>query len=373
MAWIIARRAPLPFALVVALAIALRLTLLFAQPRLSDDVYRYLWDGSALASGHNPYTTPPHDPRINHPEILTIYPPHAELLFAAVHQITLWRLLVIAVDIAALFLLREGALAYATFPPLLFEGAWNGHLEPIAATLLLVAWRYESAVAAAVSSGLKIIPLAALPSLVIRSKRRPRFLIVFTIVLLVPAIPFVIAGPMMPGMKAYATHWVFNSPLYDIAFGAVDSLQIAPHLKNTWTAVKDPLHLEAISRFIYFHLYSDFLARCVLAVVAIALIARFRRDPAASIGALLVCSPTIHPWYWLVFAPFASGTWLWLALCAPFSYLLYAGTSKWLVYALCYAIPLLIALLPLSRRATSIAEWPSAAIRSRTTDGTSPQ
>jgi hypothetical protein len=29
-----------------------------------------------------------------------------------------------------------------------------------------------------------------------------------------------------------------------------------------------------------------------------------------------------------------------LALCAPFSYLLYAGVSPWVVAGLCYALPL---------------------------------
>jgi len=371
-AWLFARRAPFRFAAVVAIAIALRAMLLFAQPALSTDVYRYLWDGRTLASGHNPYASLPTDPRVNHAEIATIYPPYAEILFAAVHQLTLWRLLLIAADLVAVFLLRENALPYATFPPLLIEGAWNGHLEPIAAALMLVALRYNSAIAAATASGLKLIPLAALPALIIQSQRRLRFVIVFAIVLLAPAIPFLIAGPIMPGLQAYATRWVFNSPLYDAAFRAIDWLQIPTHLKNGFTAIKDPLRLEPISRFVYVHLYSDFLARCVLVVSAIALIIRFRRDPAASIGSLLICSPAIHPWYWLVLAPFASGSWLLLALFAPFSYLLYLGASKWLVYTLCYALPLIIARLPLSAIATSGAGWRWAAIRFRTARGTSP-
>lgn len=373
LAWLIARRAPLPFGAVLAIAIALRLGMLFAPPLLSGDVYRYLWDGRALASGQNPYAAAPNDPRINHSEIPTIYPPHAELLFAVVHQLTIWRLLLIAADVTALFLLRANALPYAIFPPLIFEGAWNGHIEPIAAALLLLAWRYDSAIAAALSAGLKIIPLAAVPALMIRSKRRRRFLVVFAVVLLVPALPFLLAGPLMPGMRDYATRWVFNSPLYDTVFAVIDWLDIGAHLKNAWTSIKDPLHLEAISPFLYSHLYSGFLARCALAVMAIALIIRFRRHPAASIGSLLLCSPAIHPWYWLVLAPFASGVWLWLAVCAPFSYLLYAGVSKWVVYALCYGLPILTALLPLSRPATSSAGWRWTAIRSHTARGTSPQ
>ncbi len=373
LAWVFVHRAPFRFGAVVAMAIALRVMLLFAQPALSGDVYRYLWDGRTLASGHNPYTSLPTDPRINHPEIATIYPPHAEILFAGLHQLALWRLLLIAADLMAVFLLREKALPYATFPPLLIEGAWNGHIEPIVAVLLLIALRYNSAIAAAIASGLKLIPLAALPALIMQSKRRLRFVIVFAIALVVPTIPFLIAGPLMPGLQAYATRWIFNSPLYDAAFSTIEWLQIPMHWKSGFTAIKDPLHLQTVSKFVYVHLYSDFLARALLAVAAICLIVRFRRDPAASIGSLLICSPAIHPWYWLVLAPFASGAWLWLALFAPFSYLLYAGFSKWLVYALCYAVPLLIARLPLSTIATSGAGSRWAAIRFRTARGTSPR
>src|SRR5712691_8096947 len=102
-AWSIARSAPLKFGVIVVLAIGLRLAMLFSEPRLSGDVYRYLSDGRALAAGRNPYTVLPDDPRVPHREIPTIYPPHAELLFGLVHWPTPWRLLLIAADVLALF------------------------------------------------------------------------------------------------------------------------------------------------------------------------------------------------------------------------------------------------------------------------------
>ena len=118
--WLPLRFASLRLRYVLAIAVALRVLLLFSEPLLSGDVYRYLSDGRVLASGHNPYAYTPTDPRINHPEIRSIYPPHAQLLFALVHQLTAWRLLVIAFDLAAIVLLRRHGLAYATFPALLF-------------------------------------------------------------------------------------------------------------------------------------------------------------------------------------------------------------------------------------------------------------
>jgi hypothetical protein len=357
-AWLSLRHARVPLRIALTIGVVLRLFFLFATPQLSGDVWRYLFDGRTLASGVDPYTVLPADPRVNHPEIATIYPPHAEVLFAAAHQLTSWRLLLLACDVTVMTLLPQQAMALATFPPLLFEGAWSGHVEVVAALLLLVAWRRRSGAAFAVAAGLKVIPIAALPALLLRSTKRWRFAAVFAIVLLVPIVPFVLAGPLMPGMRDYATRWVFNSPAYDTLFLAMDRLDAAAHLKNAFTAIKDPLHLEPIAHFVYFHLYTDYLTRVLLACIALLLIARWRRDPIASILALLVCSPAIHPWYWMVLVPLSfatdgddvtpptisrsGGLALALQLCAPCSYLLYAGAPKVAVYALCYAVPLLI-------------------------------
>ena len=337
-AWLVLRRARTPLRNAVAIAVVLRAMFLFAEPQLSADVFRYMWDGNELAHGRNPYARAPiGEPRINHPEIPTIYPPHAELLFAVAHSLPLWRLLLVACDLVTLWLLpRRFALAYATFPPLLFEGAWSAHVEIVAALLLLVALQRRSGSALGAAIGVKVIPIAALPALA--RKNGARFLIACLLVLVIPAIPFVIAGPIMPGMHDYATRWIFNSPAYDLAFALAGHVP----LKAWWTAIKDPLHLESISDWVYRHVYAAFVARALLALTAIVFIVRSRRVSSA-IASLLLCSPAIHPWYWIVAVPSAmverANYVIALALCAPFSYLLYAGASKWIVYALCYALP----------------------------------
>ena len=371
-AWPFARRVSLKTSTIIIIALALRLPMMIHPPLLSGDVYRYLADGSALASGHNPYTTPSSDPRVNHREIPTIYPPHAEALFALVHQLPLWRLLLIGCDVAVLMMLPAPArLGYALLPPAVLEGAWSGHLDLVAGMLLLLAWKRRSGSAAALAVGMKVIPLAAVPAIWAQSARR-RFVLLFLAILLIPAIPFFLAGPVMPGMSSYATRWIFNSPAYDLVRSLIELLPLA----RWWTAIKDPLHLEAISNLVYRHLFADFLTRAVLGVLALALLARFWRRPVASIGILLLCAPAIHPWYWLSAAPLAlvrEKAWIAFALCAPFSYLLYAGAGKSLVFGLCYGLPLAITLarLRLSASESSDAEWPGAAARSGTAPETS--
>lgn len=342
LAWLRLSRASLPLRFVIPIALVLRALLLFSEPLLSGDVYRYLSDGRVLAGGGNPYTYTPTDRRINHPEIRSIYPPHAQLLFAVAHRLTLWRLLIIAFDLAAIVLLRRHALAYATFPLVLFEGTWNGHIDAIAgfwtAAAVAAAFQsgsYAAAIHSAIATGLKIIPFAAVPTLLRQAKNRARFVFMFVVALVLPTLPFV-RGPIMPGFRQYATRWVFNSPLYELLFAILDRIPT----KELWT--HHPLRFQWLSDFVYRHLYADFLTRAVLAVIALGCIALARRASTA-VAALLLCSPAIHPWYWLALAAAAireQRRWELVALCAPFSYLLYTGTPAFVVYVLCYAVVL---------------------------------
>src|SRR5262245_13598592 len=45
--------------LIFLFAVAFRAMLVFTPPRLSDDMYRYVWDGRVQAAGISPYTYPP--------------------------------------------------------------------------------------------------------------------------------------------------------------------------------------------------------------------------------------------------------------------------------------------------------------------------
>jgi len=379
--WLLARRMTVSLRAALIVAAAVRASFLFADPQLSDDVFRYLWDGRVLTSGINPYSASPSDPRldtlrqkwharINHPEIRTIYPPLAEILFAAAETLVSWRLMLIIADLVALRLMRSRPdllLAAALFPPLLVEGLWNAHVEGIAAMLLMAAFVHDSGAAAGAAAGVKIIPIAALPALIRHSRRRIRFALACAATIALPAVPFLFGSHFMSGMRDYAMRWVFNSPLYDAIFLLAERMHAAAHLKEIWTTIKDPLHLEAIAPFVYSHLYSDFLTRGALAafaITAIAVLARETGRVSDGIGALLLCSPAIHPWYWIVLVPVAmlEGRALWvnLSLTAPFSYLLYAtraagggGATQSVVYLLCWALPVLItARLRPSRSAT---------------------
>src|SRR3954469_17163319 len=113
------------------IAILLRLVALPLEP--GDDFWRYQWEGKIQRAGFNPYTIAPDDPqleavrsefpawhKINHRDFRAIYPPGAELLFAALSRISegvlLYKLLFAAADIATIAVLLRllgGELRYA--------------------------------------------------------------------------------------------------------------------------------------------------------------------------------------------------------------------------------------------------------------------
>ena len=69
--------------------------LLHLPPSLSDDAYRYVWDGQVQAHGINPYQYVPQDPaleflqdgalydHLNSPAFYSVYPPVSQLIFGA--------------------------------------------------------------------------------------------------------------------------------------------------------------------------------------------------------------------------------------------------------------------------------------------------
>jgi alpha-1,6-mannosyltransferase len=79
--------------LILGFALLFRLTVLFAPPHQSEDVYRYLWDARVASMGINPYSFPPNAPElekvrddfvypmINSKPYITAYPPVSQILF----------------------------------------------------------------------------------------------------------------------------------------------------------------------------------------------------------------------------------------------------------------------------------------------------
>jgi alpha-1,6-mannosyltransferase len=186
-------------AVILATAILLRIGALTAPVYLSDDIFRYIWDGRVQAAGINPYRYIPTDthlaplrddaifPNINRNNYApTIYPPVAQMLFFVATRlgetVTAMKLVLVAVEAigigALLFILpaagvpRENILLYAWHPLPAWEIAGSGHID--AAVVAFVALAIAAAFAgrrawsgAAVGAAtlVKFFPLVLAPAL----------------------------------------------------------------------------------------------------------------------------------------------------------------------------------------------------------------
>lgn len=166
--WVVLREgaAPCSLAVVLVFAALLRLTILFAPPYLSTDVYRYVWDGRVQAAGINPYRFVPADPALRslrdgdiYPHINrrdyahTIYPPLAQILFLGITRIsesvTWMKACMVGFEAVAVWLLirllallglpAERALIYAWHPLTVWVFAGSGHIDAAAIALLAAA------------------------------------------------------------------------------------------------------------------------------------------------------------------------------------------------------------------------------------------
>lgn len=201
------RARPVPrwaFGAALLFALLARLVLVVTPPVMSTDLYRYVWDGRVQAAGINPYLYKPADPEIaflrdggtgpeaifiniNRPETArTIYPPAAQLLFAAIGRTwaSIWmvKAVMLAMDLAAAAaawgLLRQAGrpsawvLVWAWNPLVVLEFAGAGHIDAAAvaatALALLFAARARPGWAGAalgIAVLLKLLPAAVAPAI----------------------------------------------------------------------------------------------------------------------------------------------------------------------------------------------------------------
>jgi hypothetical protein len=186
--------------IVVGVAIAMRIPFVFDHPVLSSDIYRYVWDGQVQKAGINPYRYLPTDPaleslrdreifpRINRANYAhTIYPPAAQVIFAAVGRltgsVTGLKIAMLAFELLAgwcmLTLLGiaglppERILIYAWNPLVQWSFAYDGHIDAAAIGLLALAMLYRArhrmglaGAVLALAALVKFLPVVVAPAFV---------------------------------------------------------------------------------------------------------------------------------------------------------------------------------------------------------------
>lgn len=342
-------------AVVALVAIALRLPAWMAPPAHSDDVYRYLWDGRVQRAGVNPYRHPPdaaaltslRDPdwaRINNPSLPTIYPPLAEAAFAASPSLPWWKLLVALGDAAVALLLymgltdRRRVVLWAWSPLVVMELAMNAHVDALGIALLvggLLAWGRARAIAAgalvAAAAAVKLLPVVALVGM-----RRRRTIVAAAIVAVALALPYATAGPRMAGsLGEYSRRWRVNDGAFALLYAGAERLVAHTRFAGRYDMADSPRLARLVTGRDRDTLFPDevasFVARLWAGAIFLAVIAwaLWRRVTAvrlteAAIGAFVLLTPALHPWYvlWLLPLVTVGGSWAWivLAVLVPLGY-----------------------------------------------------
>jgi hypothetical protein len=150
--------------LIISVAVLIRIPFLRRAPELSDDIYRYVWDGLQMIKGCNPYSFAPADIKlygetsavllrhVNHPELVTIYPPAAQLVFALGSflsgSVIGIKTVLVVMDIATCILILRflsvmhvpawRAVLYAWHPLPVIEIAGSGHIDSAGLLFLLL-------------------------------------------------------------------------------------------------------------------------------------------------------------------------------------------------------------------------------------------
>lgn len=251
----------LPFIIVVGLLARISLIALF--PSLSDDIYRFFWDGKLTAAGYNPYSylpsalmeqsntipelTPALFAELNSPDYYTIYPPVSQLIFlgssfwaanvadASIGMKVLFLVAEIATLAGLLRLLAHMqkpaylAALYWLNPLVIVEGMGNLHFEIIMVALLC--WSmyfvfvrkhlYIAAVLLSLSVATKLLPLMLLPYFFFKMSKvdRNKLFGVFTLVTILLFLPIffgVQIANFASSIDLYFQKFEFNGSIYNL-------------------------------------------------------------------------------------------------------------------------------------------------------------
>ncbi len=339
---------------VLLFAILTRVVLIGIPPSLSDDAYRYIWDGLVQQEGLNPYQYAPEDvpvdglhedpsfDKLNSKSFISVYPPVSQYLFRLATQwhspdsylsYYLIKVMFVLIELMAIFVLSRMVssgfvLFYAWNPVILIETAGQAHTESLVLLALALVIYFAqknqirwASIFLSIAGWIKLYPFVFLPFLWRRYGWRSAWPgLIIALVLAIPfSAPFVISN-VSGSLDLYARFFEFNAGLY---YGLKSGM--------LWLTGEDwSKQLGPLLRLLFL---------CSLPLLYI--IDKLQRWslPQAMLmttGCYFVLTTTIHPWYLIVpiflIACIQSPKWhwIWLAICSMGTYLLYTGGPYWI-------------------------------------------
>ena len=236
-----------------------KVSLLFLFPMLSDDIYRFHFDGLLTRAGENPYGVLPENyfkdnpygfpgfliEKMNSPGYYTVYPPVAQYIYAMAawtKDIVLFsffsKLIYLSIEVIGLMymvrILKQLGkspsliLWYALNPLVLVEGFGNLHIEVVMVSLLAIFYYYfltekmkKAGFFFALAVNVKLLPLILLPLLFFSIPRKVRksFILSITITCLILVLPFVFREgffTFLHSIDLYFRSFEFNGSVYAV-------------------------------------------------------------------------------------------------------------------------------------------------------------
>ncbi|MHB8578565.1 MAG: glycosyltransferase 87 family protein [Ignavibacteriaceae bacterium] len=297
----------------IAVALILRIVLISLHPIGSDDYYRYVWDGKVLANGINPYEFAPNDTaltkllssiipaRVNNPDMKTIYPPLAQLLFYVSYRIggesyIGIKLLLFLFDLMTMFGIfliikklkfdYKNILIYVLSPLPVFQFFIDAHVDGFGLPLLIFAIFFYidnkktlSYIFIGLSICVKPLGLILLPIIFFNEKdfsERIKAVIIPVLITALMYLPFVFTGSPFQALMQFTENWTFNGIIFDLLDSFIRDNQ------------RTRLICAALLMISYLPVIlskKDFTIKVYL-----------------SLFLLFIFSPIVHPWYlsWLV-------------------------------------------------------------------------
>jgi hypothetical protein len=386
----------LPVGIIWGFAILFRILFLLTEQSLSDDVYRFIWDGNLLRQGINPYAQAVNSPLlnayeiplrefVNHDWMASPYLPGAQLLFLVVTGISpdnvlSFQVTSVILDLSVGWLIFDslkrlsippaGVLIYLWNPLIISEFANGAHVVDawMVFLVLLGFWLMilfnshrrqlnwiNFGVILAMAGATLTKGLTALLVPIFLRRWRWKWLFLYFVIILVALFVFVpsagwgIVGPLegvgvFGALRIYMSSWNFNSSLYHWLEVGISNFQASSAVSPEALGEAPILVSRSISTFTILLISSlaglwawridapqrsDYLTRTL----------NLFRLSIFPIGAYLLLTHTVHPWYVGFIVPLLPflmlrkdeksqvsrfiWPWLYLSLAVSLSYLTY--------------------------------------------------
>jgi len=319
------------FYILFIIAVVARCGLIFLFPELSDDIYRFYWDGKLMTAGINPYGILPTSVSVstffpsegwllsamNSPGYFTVYPPILQGLFLVgacgddIYEFNIiLKVLFILVECAGFYYLskylenngldRKNALWYFLNPLVIIEGIGNLHAEVVmmaSLSIFIFFWKKgmmaKASVFFSVAVAIKLTPLMLIPFLWFsQQKSKLTFFLGAFLTTVLLFTPLWISGKWLSyaqSLDLYFRTFEFNGSVYYIL------REIGIWWKGyNLIAITGPL-LGAISMILI--IWQSWKSRNTFQITGFSIIAWFT---------YLMLATTVHPWYILPLLFFTS-------------------------------------------------------------------